>query len=51
MPDIAFMLVLVAAPMLFCAWREYVNDNRRDARRLAALGAGGLWAGGVVWLL
>ena len=51
MPDIAFMLVLVAAPMLFAAWREYVNDNRRDARLLAVLGTGGLWAGGMVWLL
>ena len=51
MPDFAFMLVLVATPMLFAAWREYVNDNRRDARLLAALGAGGLWAGGVVWIL
>ena len=51
LPDIAFMLVLVAAPMLFAAWREYVNDNRRDARLLAVLGTGGLWAGGMVWLL
>ena len=37
--------------MLFAAWREYVNDNRRDARLLAVLGTGGLWAGGMVWLL
>ena len=51
MPDFGFMLVLVATPMLFGAWREYVNHNRRDARLLAALGAGGLWAGGVVWIL
>lgn len=50
MPDIAFMLVLVAAPMLFCAWREYVNDNRRDARLLATFGAGGMLAGAAVWL-
>ena len=50
MPDIAFMLVLVAAPMLFGAWREYVHNNPRDARLLAALGAGGLWAGGMAWI-
>lgn len=51
LPDIAFMLVLVATPMLFAAWREYVNDNRRDARLLAVLGTGGISAGGMVWLL
>ena len=45
------MLVLVAVPALLGAWREYVNDNRRDARLLAVLGASGCWAGGVVWIL
>lgn len=51
MPDFASMLVLMAVPLLFCAWREYVDDNRRDARLLAACGTVGLWAGGVVWIL
>ena len=51
MPDYALMLLIRAAPLLFCAWREFVNDNRRDARLLGAFGAGGMLAGGAILLL
>ena len=33
------------------AWREYASDNRRDAKLLAACGAGGMLAGAAVWLV
>ena len=32
------------------AWREYASDNGRDAKLLAACGAGGMLAGAAVWL-
>ena len=32
-----------------CAWREHVADNRRDARLMAACGAGGVVAGALAW--
>lgn len=51
MPEYTFMLALIAAPMLFGAWREYVNDNHRDAKLLAALSVTAMAAGGTVWLI
>lgn len=51
MPDHALLIALLGAVLLLGAWREYVSDNRRDARLLAAFGAGGTLAGAVVWLI
>ena len=50
MVDYAFLSAVRAAVMLLGAWREYASDNRRDARLLAAFGAGGMLAGAAVWL-
>ena len=40
MLEIAIGTGLIAATTFFCAWREYANDNPRDAGLLAAFGAG-----------
>ena len=49
MADVVFVIALLTAVILLGAWREYANDNRRDARLLAAVGAGGVLASAVVW--
>jgi len=41
----ALPMAALGALILWCAWREYVADNRRDARIMAACGAGGILAG------
>ena len=51
MPDAAYMLLLMAAPMLLGAWHEYVRGSRRDAGLLAAFGTGGMVAGGAILLV
>lgn len=51
MSDYAFMIALLAAVTLLGAWREYAGDNRRDAKLLAAVGAGSMLAGAAVWLV
>ena len=48
--DPVFLIVLLAAVVLYGAWREYASDNRRDAGLLAAFGTGGMLAGAAVWL-
>lgn len=40
MLEIAIGTGIIAAATIFCAWREYANDNPRDAKLLAAFGAG-----------
>lgn len=50
MSEYAFLIALLAAVMLLGARREHANDNRRDARLLAACGTGGALASAVVWL-
>lgn len=50
MSEYPLLLVLLAAVLLLGAWHEYANDNPRDARLLATLGAGGMLAGSAVWL-
>ena len=50
MLDYAFLFAALAAVILVGAWREYANDNRRDARLLVAFGAGGMLAGGTILL-
>jgi hypothetical protein len=37
--------------VLLGAWREYTSDNRRDAKLLAACGAGAILAGAAVGLV
>ena len=43
-------IAALGALFLWCAWREYVGEKRRDAKLLAACGAGGVLAGAVLWL-
>lgn len=47
----AFPVAALGALILWCAWREHVADNRRDARLMAACGASGVIAGAVAWLV
>ena len=51
MADYAIPIALLGSLFLWCGWREYVAQNRRDARLLAACGAGGVLAGAAVWLV
>ena len=50
MSDYAFPIAALAVVMLLGAWREYVSDNRRDAKLMAALGAAGMMASTAIWL-
>ena len=55
LPAISGLIFSMAALLpvglfLWCAWREYVGEKRRDAKLLAACGAGGVLAGAVLWL-
>ena len=50
MGDYAMALAWLGVLILWCAWREYVADNRRDAHLIAACGAGSVFAGALVWL-
>lgn len=50
MSDYTFIIASLGVVMLLGAWREYANDNQRDAKLLAACGAGGMLAGAAVWL-
>ena len=50
MSNYALSIGLIAAIVLHCAWREYANDNRRDAKLLAAVGAGGMLTA-AAWLV
>ena len=50
MSDYALPIASLGILILLCGWREYASDNRRDAKLLAACGAGGMLAGAAVWL-
>ena len=50
MSDYALLIAALAAVMLLGAWREYVSNNRRDARLMAAFGTAGMMASPAVWL-
>ena len=50
MSDAALLIAALATVILLGAWREYVSDNRRDARLMAAFGAAGMMASTAVWL-
>ncbi|MDP2818657.1 MAG: hypothetical protein Q8O29_10370 [Polaromonas sp.] len=47
----ALPIAALGVLILWCAWREYVADNRRDARLMAACGASGILAGTAAWLV
>ena len=49
MLDYAFLFAALAAVILVGAWREYANDNRRDASLMAAFGTAGMVAGTALW--
>lgn len=51
MSDYALALSALGVIVFLLAWREYASDNRRDAKLLAACGAGGMLAGAAVWLV
>ena len=42
MSDYVFLIAMLTTVILLGAWREYANDNRRDATILAVCGAGGM---------
>ena len=50
MSDYVVPIVSLGLLMLLGAWREYASDNQRNAKLLAACGAGGMLAGAVVRL-
>lgn len=45
-------IALLSALILGCAWREFLAENRRDAKLMAAVGAGGVVtaSAGALWL-
>ena len=49
MAEHGFLMAALAAVILLGAWREYVTNNRRDARLMAAFGAAGMMASTAVW--
>ena len=51
MSDYAFAIAALGVLLLVGAWREYAGDNQRDAKLLAACGAGGILAGAAAWLV
>lgn len=51
MSDYAIPLAALGLLILLGAWREYARDNRRDAKLIAAFGAGGMLAGAAAWLI
>lgn len=51
MSDYAAAFAALGVIVLLGAWREYTSYNRRDAKLLAACGAGGILAGAAVWLV
>jgi hypothetical protein len=44
MPELLLPLGAVVSTLLYAAWREAANGNRRDAALLAGLGASGALA-------
>ena len=51
MSSYALAFAALGLIVLLGARREYASDNRRDAKLLAACGAGGFLAGAAVWLV
>jgi hypothetical protein len=48
MSDYVLMIAALGAVILFCAWREYAGENRRDAKVLAVGGVGAILASAAV---
>ena len=40
----------IAAAILYAAWHEYAEENRRDAQLLAVVGAASLMGSVAAWL-
>lgn len=51
MAEYALPIALLGTLFLWCAWREHVAENRRDAKLLATCGAIGVLAGAGVWVV
>jgi len=49
-PDMAIGALALTISILYAAWHEFKNRNRRDARLLAAVGAFSLIGSAVAWL-
>lgn len=49
-PDMATGALALALVILYAAWHEYKESNRRDAKLLAAVGAVSLMGSAVAWL-
>lgn len=50
MSEYVIPLASLGALILGCAWREYLAENKRDAKLMAACGAGGVLTAAAVWL-
>jgi hypothetical protein len=51
MSDYVLVIAALGIVILLCAWREYVGENRRDAKVLAVGGVGTILASVAVWLV
>lgn len=49
-PDMAIAALALTLAILYAAWHEYRERNRRDSRLLAAVGAVGLLGSAATWL-
>ena len=49
-PNAAIGALVLAFAILYAAWHEYTEKNRRDAKLLAAMGAVCLMGSSVAWL-
>ncbi|HQR98305.1 MULTISPECIES: hypothetical protein [unclassified Polaromonas] len=50
MGDYAVPFAALPALILWCAWREQLAENRRDAKRVGACDASGVLVAAAVWL-
>jgi|JI71714B2RNA_FD_contig_51_1381548_length_693_multi_1_in_0_out_0_2 hypothetical protein len=48
--DIALGATALALAVLYAAWQDYKNDNRRDAKLLSAVGSLALAGSAVAWI-
>ena len=49
-PDLAIGALTLALVILYAAWHEYKETNRRDAKFLAAVGTVSLIGSAMAWL-
>jgi len=48
--DYALPVALLGTLILLIAWREYASGNQRDAKLMAACGAGSMLASVAAWV-